>query len=134
MLQETVKEEINIRDRLFSTSGSLRNISIHSDSLSKQQNTKLLAPQENNTPYCSCKFGCCSYCYYCCCCINNEAMKFHFFHSAPASFNNTYFETDKTYCLCLDCCSWCLEFRSKKTCLCGERTICFAGCCLFIFE
>ena len=48
--------------------------------------------------------------------------------------NNDY---DENFCLCFkifDCCTWCFEFKQKKTCLCPKSTVCFMCCCSITFD
>jgi len=74
---------------------------------------KLLPPSEN-------KYICCF------------SEKWWFKHQG-VPLNKEYDETD---CLCfqfLDCCSWCLEFKQKRNCLCRQRTFCFLCCCTITF-
>jgi len=57
-----------------------------------------------------------------CCCITEQWC---FEHSGIASFANY---DENSCCTCLDCCSWCLEFRCKKIC-CFKNKIFYVGCC-----
>ena len=72
----------------------------------------------------------------CCCCFgisDEECARWCFFNSNPAQINYST-EGYKTYSECLDCCSWCFEFKFKVNYCCKERTICFLGCCSCIFD
>jgi hypothetical protein len=76
---------------------------------------KLLPPSENK---------------YIICCFSE---KWCFKHQGIA-VNKEYDESD---CLCfrfLDFCTWCLEFKQKRKCLCHKRTVCFMCCCSITFE
>jgi len=66
-----------------------------------------------------------------CCCINDKWC----FKHAGLSANNVYDDNDCLCFRCLDCCTWCLEFKQKKvTCLCKEKTICFMCCFSITFH
>ena len=73
--------------------------------------TRLLKPVKNKTV---------------CCCISE---KWSFEHSGIATFKQY---DENSCCTCLDCCSWCLEFRCKKIC-CFKNKICYVGCCTIYF-
>lgn len=63
-----------------------------------------------------------------CCCISN---KWCFEHSGIAVFPN--YDTNKNNCCtCLDCCSWCLEFKINKPIICIKNTNCYI-CCIVIY-
>jgi len=67
---------------------------------------------------------------YICCCFSEQWFFQHHGLSAPKEYG-------KNDCLCftcLDCCSWCLEFKQQRFFLCKERTFCFLCCITFIFE
>jgi len=59
-----------------------------------------------------------------CCCISH---KWCFKHQGLSAYK-FYDENDVLCFKCLDCCSWCLEFKQKKNCLCKNKTICFMCC------
>lgn len=84
------------------------------DSIIQRSSEKLLPPSEN-------EFICCF------------SEKWCFKHQGLA-VQREYIETD---CLCfrfLDWCSWCLEFKQKRTCICKNRTICFMCCCSITYD
>ena len=63
-----------------------------------------------------------------CCCITDHWC---FEHSGIAGFNN-YDEDKNNCCTCLDCCTWCLEFKYKKPLKCIRDTNCYI-CCFAIY-
>jgi hypothetical protein len=63
-----------------------------------------------------------------CCCITDQWC---FEHSGIAGFNN-YDEDKNNCCTCLDCCTWCLEFKFKKPLNCIKDTNCYI-CCFAIY-
>jgi hypothetical protein len=63
-----------------------------------------------------------------CCCITE---KWCFEHSGIALFKE-YDETKNNCCICLDCCTWCLEFNLKKPSNCIKDTNCYL-CCITIY-
>jgi hypothetical protein len=81
----------------------------------KESSEKLLPPSENK---------------YIICCFSE---KWCFKHQGLPIIK----EYDETYCLCfrfLDCCTWCLEFKQKKTFICYKKTVCFICCCSITYE
>jgi hypothetical protein len=64
-----------------------------------------------------------------CCCITN---KWYFQHTGLAAIKN-YDNTANNYCVCLDCCTWCLEFRTRKYSVCEKPIICYLCCCSIYF-
>ncbi len=64
-------------------------------------------------------------------CFNSE--KWCFEHSGIAGFKY-YDETKNNCCICLDCCTWCLEFRCKKLPICSKEMNCYICCCAFYFD
>ena len=62
-----------------------------------------------------------------CCFVSN---KWCFEHTEIAAFNE-YNPDDNNCCTCLDCCSWCLVFRFKKSC--NKKTNCYLCCCSIYF-
>lgn len=67
--------------------------------------------------------------YILCCCISE---KWCFEHSGIAVIKE-YDENKNNCCKCLDCCTWCLEFKFKKPCNCIKDTNCFICCCTIYF-
>jgi hypothetical protein len=63
-----------------------------------------------------------------CCCISEQWC---FEHSGIAGFKN-YDENKNHCCLCLDCCTWCLEFKIKKPLNIIKDTNCYI-CCFSIY-
>ncbi len=64
-----------------------------------------------------------------CCCISN---KWYFEHTGLASMKE-YDNTANNYCICLDCCTWCLEFK-MRICSEGKKPIiCYLCCCSIYF-
>jgi hypothetical protein len=63
-----------------------------------------------------------------CCCISD---KWCFEHSGIAGFKQ-YDEHKNNCCTCLDCCTWCLEFKFKKPMNCIKDTNCYI-CCFTIY-
>jgi hypothetical protein len=80
----------------------------------------LLRPPENK-----CKITCC--CFSCCC-----SEKWCIKHTGIASIKE-YDKNVNNYCICLDYCSWCLEFRNKKWKMCSKETNCYLCCCSIYF-
>lgn len=64
-----------------------------------------------------------------CCCISD---KWFFEHTGIASIS-IYDENTNNCCICLDCCTWCLEFHSQKYTICKNKTICYLCCCSIYF-
>ena len=66
-----------------------------------------------------------------CCCINDIwCLK----HQGLSAYKN-YDDNDCLCFKCLDCCTWCLEFKQKRTnWLCKEKTICFMCCFSITFH
>lgn len=62
------------------------------------------------------------------CCITE---KWCFNHMGIASIRS-YDKNINNCCTCLDCCTWCLEFQTKK-CSCKNQTICYLCCCSIYF-
>ncbi len=63
-----------------------------------------------------------------CCCINETWC---FEHSGIAGFKH-YDKNKNNCCTCLDCCTWCFEFKLKKPMICMKDTNCFI-CCFVIY-
>ena len=61
------------------------------------------------------------------CCFSN---KWCFNHITPAAYGNSG-ETHEIYCVCFDCCTWCLEFE-QNTCLCCKKNSTCFMCCFTI--
>jgi hypothetical protein len=61
----------------------------------------------------------------CCCCITNKWCFQHTGLTAVKDYDNTA----NNYCICLDCCTWCLEFRTRKYDICEKPIICYLCCC-----
>lgn len=66
--------------------------------------------------------------YILCCCISE---KWCFQHTGLASIRK-YDKNINNYCICLDCCTWCLEFNQKKMSICKNQTNCYL-CCFVIY-
>jgi hypothetical protein len=64
-----------------------------------------------------------------CCCISE---KWCFNHIGIATISE-YDESINNYCTCLDCCTWCLEFRFEKMSTCKKETNCYLCCCVIYF-
>lgn len=64
-----------------------------------------------------------------CCCVTN---KWYFNHIGLASMKE-YDNTVNNYCVCLDCCTWCLEFQTRKYAVCEKPIICYLCCCSIYF-
>ena len=64
-----------------------------------------------------------------CCCISEEWC---FNHGGLPSLK-IYDKNANNCCTCLDCCSWCLEFRRKKMSICKKQTNCYLCCCSIYF-
>ena len=67
--------------------------------------------------------------YLLCCCISE---KWCFDHTS-ISVRNEYNKNDNNCCVCLDYCTWCLEFRNKKMSLCSKNMNCYLCCCVIYF-
>ena len=63
------------------------------------------------------------------CCISE---KWCFNHTGIASIRE-YDKNINNYCICLDCCTWCLEFRRQKMSICSKQTNCYLCCCIIYF-
>jgi hypothetical protein len=63
-------------------------------------------------------------------CFNSE--KWCFKHSGIAGFKY-YDETAMNCFVCLDCCTWCLEFRFKRLPICSKEMNCYICCCAIYF-
>jgi hypothetical protein len=60
--------------------------------------------------------------------------KWCFEHTGLASIRE-YDKNINNCCICLDCCTWCFEFRTqKKSLLCKKETNCYLCCCSIYFE
>jgi hypothetical protein len=65
-----------------------------------------------------------------CCCISD---KWCFQHTGLAGVKE-YDDIANNFCICLDCCTWCLEFKTTKiSCICKKNTICYLCCCSIYF-
>jgi hypothetical protein len=64
-----------------------------------------------------------------CCCITD---KWYFEHTGLASMKE-YDNTINNCCVWLDCCTWCLEFQTRKYNVCEKPTICYLCCCSIYF-
>lgn len=64
-----------------------------------------------------------------CCCISE---KWCFEHTGLPSIKS-YNKNINNCCICLDYCTWCLEFRRKKFPICKKQTICYLCCCSIYF-
>lgn len=64
-----------------------------------------------------------------CCCITE---KWCFEHTGLAIIKE-YDKNVNNCCKCLDCCTWCLEFRAKKYSICTKQTNCYLCCCSIYF-
>lgn len=62
------------------------------------------------------------------CCISE---KWCFDHTGLSAIKE-YDKNTNNCCTCLDCCTWCLEFHTKKYSICKNETICYL-CCLSIY-
>ena len=67
--------------------------------------------------------------YMLCCCISE---KWCFNHTGIASIRE-YDKNINNCCICLDCCTWCLEFRRQKMSICSKQTNCYLCCCAIYF-
>jgi hypothetical protein len=67
--------------------------------------------------------------YLLCCCISE---KWWFDHTSIPVINE-YDKNDHNCCICLDCCTWCLEFRVKKKSICSKNINCYLCCCVIYF-
>ena len=83
--------------------------------LARNSDKFLLTPSENKY-----LFGCCI------------SEKWCFEHTGIASIR-IYDENTNNCCICLDCCTWCLEFRTKKLSICKKQTNCYLCCCSIYF-
>ncbi len=63
-----------------------------------------------------------------CCCVTE---KWCFEHSGIAGFTS-YDENKNNCCTCLDCCTWCLEFKLRKPTNYMKDTNCYI-CCFAIY-
>jgi len=88
----------------------------HKEMLHKisKDSEKLVPPSENK--------------YLLCCCLSE---KWCFEHTTPAIIKD-YDENMNNYCICLDYCTWCLEFKLNKKC-CIKDTNCYLCCCTIYF-
>lgn len=64
-----------------------------------------------------------------CCCISKKWL---FEHSGFPGIKN-YDKNKNNCCICLDCCTWCLEFRLSKQFNCIKDTNCYLCCCSIYF-
>ncbi len=64
-----------------------------------------------------------------CCCISE---KWCFNHAGLPSIRE-YDKNINNCCICLDCCTWCLEFRRQKMLICSKQTNCYLCCCVIYF-
>ena len=88
---------------------TLYNVSINSEK-------KIIIPSENKYT-----LGCC--------CITNKWCFQHTGLTALKEYDNTV----NNYCICLDCCTWCLEFNINKKSMCKNETNCYICCCVIYF-
>ena len=65
-----------------------------------------------------------------CCCIYD---KWCFKHQGLSAYK-IYDDNDCLCFTCLDCCTWCLEFKQKRSILCRRKTICFMCCFSITFD
>jgi hypothetical protein len=65
-----------------------------------------------------------------CCCINDIWC---FKHQGLSAYK-IYDDNDCLCFKCLDCCTWCLEFKQNRNCLCKDKTICFMCCFSITFD
>jgi hypothetical protein len=64
------------------------------------------------------------------CCISD---RWCFQHTGLAAVKE-YDDSVNTCCVSLDCCTWCLEFRTTKiSSICKKQTICYLCCCSIYF-
>lgn len=66
-------------------------------------------------------------CSYCC-----LSEKWCFQHTGLASIKR-YDNNTNNCCICLDYCTWCLEFRTRKYSICERETTCYLCCCSIYF-
>ena len=64
-----------------------------------------------------------------CCCISE---KWWFDHTGLPSIK-TYDKNTNNCCICLDCCTWCLEFQIKRYSICVKPTNIYLCCCSIYF-
>jgi len=64
-----------------------------------------------------------------CSCITE---KWCFEHTGIAGIKE-YNDNVSNCCTCLDCCTWCLEFRTRKYSICEKQTACYLCCCSIYF-
>ncbi len=64
-----------------------------------------------------------------CCCITN---RWCFEHTGIPLISKEYDESNYNCCTCLDCCSWCLEFKFNKCSLCVKQVNIYL-CCFTIY-
>jgi len=65
----------------------------------------------------------------CCFCLNE---KWCFNHVNINGFKQ-YDKNTNNCCTCLDCCTWCLEFKFQNTQLCVKPTNIYLCCCVIYF-
>jgi len=65
-----------------------------------------------------------------CCCLTDQWC---FQHTGLASIKGFYDNNSDTCCICLDYCTWCLEFRTRKYSICKKQTVCYLCCCSIYF-
>jgi len=63
------------------------------------------------------------------CCITE---KWCFQHTGVAAIRE-YDKNINNCCICLDCCTWCLEFQTNKYSICKNQSICYLCCCSIYF-
>lgn len=69
------------------------------------------------------------YLFGCCCCITE---KWYIQHAGLASIK--YYDDNINHCCtCFDCCTWCLEFRTRKYFVCERQIACYLCCCSIYF-
>jgi hypothetical protein len=66
----------------------------------------------------------------CCCVSNNWCFK----HQGLSAYKS--YDVNDCICFeCLDCCTWCLEFKQSRTSwICKKKTICFMCCFSITFH
>ena len=64
-----------------------------------------------------------------CCCVTE---KWCFQHTGLAGIKG-YDDNLNNCCTCLDCCTWCLEFRTNKYSICQRQTAFYLCCCSIYF-
>ena len=87
---------------------------------SSNKTDKMLLSQMNKPETCICLPSCSCF---------NESWCFA--HTGITS-NREYNENVNNCCTYLDCCTWCLEFRTNKYSICKNQTI-FYLCCFSIY-